>query len=198
MKTVFLIRHGDKERKPNDPVLTELGLKQAFESGLFLQQFPIQKIIASPMARTLQTAAEIVKSLNLEIKKDKRLIERMVWSSYDIDKTELMKEWAKATMDRNYQPKFGDSSTVTGARVTALVEELPDESNTLLVTHGGAILDFLRTNFGDETLKELKRDYPEGTDFLMRHCAINKIIIDNDQKKLELLNYTKHLSVETE
>jgi broad specificity phosphatase PhoE len=198
MKTVFLIRHGDKERIPGDPHLTELGKKQAFESGVFLEQFSIDKVISSPMTRTLQTTAEILKTLKLDFSEDKRLIERMIWSSYDVKKEDLMKDWFKATNNRQFKSKFGDTSFDTGARVTAVIEEVPENSTALLVTHGGATLDYLRNTFGDNALESIKTEYPGGTDFMMRHCAINKVVFTKNGPQLKMLNYNDHLSVKTE
>lgn len=198
MKTVFLIRHGDKERKPGDPVLTELGKKQAFESGVFLEQFEIDKIISSPLTRTIQTTEEIDKTLKLNYSIDKRLFERMIWPSYNVEKADLMKDWIKATHNRHFKSKFGDSSYETGERVATVIEELPENSTTLLVSHGGAICDYLRNTFEDQTLKDIHVEHPEGKEYLMCHCAINKVTFTKNGPKLEMLNYNDHLSVKTE
>ena len=191
MTTIYLIRHGQKHTHVGDPGLTEVGIKQAKQTGQYLSQFPISKIISSPTKRTIETAKNIVEIMDLEYSSDNDLIERMDWTDPNVTRNEFLQEWIKSTNNRDYVPKYGDSSKSTGKRVSQLINKIADE-HIVLVTHGGAILDYLRNIFGDEKISKLRKQYDEGEDYQMQNCAINKIIID-DQPTLELLNFVEHL-----
>lgn len=64
MTTIYLIRHGQKQSHVGDPGLTDIGLKQAQQTGEYLSQFPISKIVSSPFKRTVETAEQIACALN--------------------------------------------------------------------------------------------------------------------------------------
>lgn len=198
MTTIYLIRHGQKQLLAGDPGLTEVGLQQAQETGRYLKQFPITKIIASPYKRTIETAQQIGNVLNLDHVLHNALVERMNWSDQGVTRQEFLQEWIKATNDREYIPKYGDSSLATGQRIHQFVAETAsDNEHLVLISHGGAILDYLRNIFGDEEVALLRTTYEEGEDFQMLNCAINKVVLDRDPR-LELLNYVKHLSNQSE
>ena len=198
MTTIYLIRHGQKQVHAGDPSLTQIGFDQAKETGEYLKQFPINKIISSPLKRTVETAQQIAKVLNLKYSLDKALIERMIWSDPKITRQEFIREWIKSTNNREYVPKYGDSSRATGERIHQLVNKVSkDQNHIVFVTHGGAILDYLRNMFGDERLSSIKIAYQEGNDFQMMNCAINKIVSDN-KPVLKMLNFTEHLTTKSE
>ncbi|MBU0579030.1 histidine phosphatase family protein [Patescibacteria group bacterium] len=192
MTTIYLIRHGQKHRHAGNPSLTEVGINQAKQTGKYLSQFPISKIISSPTKRTIETAKNIAEVMNLEYSSDKNLIERMDWTDSNVTRSEFLQEWIKATNNRDYIPKYGDSSKDTGKRVSQLINKITD-SHVVLVTHSGAIFDYLRNIFGDEKLSDLRKQYDEGEDYQMQNCAINKIVID-DKPMLVFLNFVEHLS----
>lgn len=192
--TIFLIRHGQKLPEIGDPGLTEIGFQQAQETGRWLQQFPIEKIISSPLKRTTQTAREIATLLGQEYSQDDALRERMNWSDPALSRDDFIAEWTRSTQDRAYIPRFGDSSLATGQRMQTLVQTIVREHRSaVLVTHGGAILDYLRTVFGDDALAQIAFQYPKGQDFQMMNCAINRVTF-SATPKLELLNFTDHLT----
>lgn len=199
MLTIHLIRHGQKESNPGDPGLTELGISQAKLAGKYLSQFPISKIIASPYKRTQQTAQNIGEQLGLDFETHDALKERMNWDHESIPKEEFLSEWTKATHDRNYIPKWGSSSQATGKGINELVKSFKSvqPQHIVLVSHGGAIVDFLRTVCGDEAIKELEKQYPEGKDYQMLNCSINTIIF-GEEPTIELLNFIDHLDESSE
>jgi probable phosphoglycerate mutase len=194
MITIYLVRHGQKLPHAGDPGLTKIGLRQAKETGEYLKQFPITKIISSPHKRTVEIAQQITQVLNLKHSLHNALIERMNWEDQGITRQEFIQEWITATNDREYIPKYGDSSLATGQRIHQLVTEISkDSDHVVLVTHGGAILDYLRSIFGDEQMAVLRTQYDEGEDFRMMNCAINKVVF-SDVPSLELLNFIDHLT----
>lgn len=192
---IYLIRHGQKEDLPSNPNLTPLGYKQAEETGKYLAKFPITKVIASPLNRTVQTAEVITKELKLNFELDSNLVERMEWPKENIPRRDFTAEWVKATHQRDYQPKYGDSSLATGKRLEKVISNLdPIHQHVVLVTHGGAIFDYLRNVFNDEILKDLVIYYDGiGNDYQMKNCAINQVEI-TDSISLKKLNFTDHLS----
>lgn len=193
-KTIYLVRHGQKVAEFGDPGLTEEGKQQAKETGIYLQQFPITQIISSPFRRTQETAAEIAHELHLSYTVDDALVERMNWNGNGVSYESFVKEWVVATHNRDYIPAFGDSSRRTGEKIKKLVNNLTATAGAhiVLVTHGGAIVDYLRTVFGDEKLAKIRFQYEEGEDYQMMNCAINKIVYSRGPV-LELLNFTAHL-----
>lgn len=194
MTTIYLVRHGQKHPHAGDPGLTEVGMNQAKETGLYLKQFPINKVISSPYKRTVETAIQIATVLNLEYSLHDALVERMNWGGDGVDKRMFLKEWVKSTNERDYTPAYGDSSQATGQRIHRLITDVSEDGDhILLVTHGGAILDYLRNLIGDEPLQTLRTTYEEGADFRMLNCAINAVLL-SDKPVLKLLNFTEHLT----
>lgn len=194
MTTIYLIRHGQKELHAGDPGLTKIGIKQAQQTGEYLSQFPITKIVSSPFKRTVETAQYIAQVLNLKYTSHEALVERMNWSDPTVTRQQFLQEWIKATNDREYVPPYGDSSLATGQRIETLINEIvAKDDHIVLVTHGGAILDYLRNLFGDDEVSVLRTSYDEGDDYQMMNCAINKVVLSKSPS-LELLNFINHLT----
>lgn len=191
--TIYLIRHGEKESGVSDPGLTTIGKRQARATGKHLSQFPISRIISSPFRRTVETAQHIGSVLGLTHEVDDALVERMEREVDRVNRDQFFTEWVKATHDRTYKPSYGDSSYFTGQRIQMLIESLADsDDHVVLVSHGGAIVDYLRNTFGDAAVAQLQRDYDLGTDYEMRNCAINTVVLGT-APKIELLNFVEHL-----
>lgn len=199
MSTIHLIRHGEKKLEPGNPGLTDLGVQQAIQTGNFLNNFSVSQLIASPLKRTKQTAQYIAKQLKLDYTTNDLLIERMIWDDPSVSRTKFLKEWIEATKHRNYVPKWGDSSYQTGKRVTEVIDnlKLAAEDHAVVVTHGGAIIDYLRNILGDKAVQTLVCEYELGQDYQMLHCSINTVEIDENNQIIRL-NYSKHLSAKTE
>ena len=196
MKTIYLVRHGQKQPDPGDPGLTDLGVKQSIQTGEFLKNLKINQVISSPFKRTLETAKNISSVLNIQYQISDQLVERMNWEGGSVAKEEFQIEWNKATNDRNYQPKFGNSSKETGNRIEQFTNNLQDNSSIILVTHGGAIMDYVRNFTEDKKIAHLKVMYKNGEDYTLANCAIFKVVISKSPK-LELINYTNHISSPT-
>jgi len=92
---VFLTRHGEREDHVNpkwylnavnvfDPPLSERGFRQASELGQRLKSEGITHIIASPFTRTIQTAIEVAKHLNLKIHIDMGIAEHMETKHFQV------------------------------------------------------------------------------------------------------------------
>ncbi len=197
--TLHLIRHGQKFEHVGDPGLTDLGKQQSKETGVYLQRFPIAEIWSSPLARTAQTAQGIAQELGLEFQESPLLLERMNWGDDSISREEFIDEWIASTRNREYVPRFGDSSRQTGKRVEQLLAQLPSrpQEHVVFVTHGGTIADFLRNFFPDDELVPLYKEYQEGREFSVYNCSITTLELE-PQLTPQHLNFVDHLSAVTE
>lgn len=195
MKTFFLIRHGDKHPIPPDPELNELGHKQAQTTAQYLKQFPITKIITSPLLRTQQTALHIANALQLTLETDLRLRERLNWGDDPTQSREnFIHLWMQTSKDRAFVPHIGLSSLQAGKSLEQVVSELTvsDHQYIALVTHGGIIADFLRNVFPERELSALVREYPDGFDYEVSECSVTEILIGNTFKLMRA-NDSAHL-----
>ena len=67
--TVYLTRHFEKTKEPNDPKLTEKGNKQAEIFASLLDNKPISTIYSTDYRRTILSAKPLATTLNLVIEK---------------------------------------------------------------------------------------------------------------------------------
>jgi broad specificity phosphatase PhoE len=195
-QTFYLVRHGQKYDQMGDPSLTEKGQEQAKKTAVYLKQFPIQKVIASPLLRAQQTAQIIASEFQLPVETDPLLKERMNWGDLPNQTfVSFLKEWAKTTHNREFDPKNGDSSKATGERVEKVIQDLNKENDkhVVLVTHGGTIADFLRNIFGDQKLKSIVQYFGPVTDFKVTECSITIVEKKDHDFELKALTYHQHL-----
>jgi broad specificity phosphatase PhoE len=152
MTMAYLVQHGEKERLPGDPGLTQAGRQQAIQAGQWLRDQGVRTLYSSPMRRALQTAGGIASVTGLAIQTDARLRERLNWDGrqpFDA----FLDLWARTTDDRDLVPPGGESSRQAGARLMAFLADLPaTPSPVAAVTHGGVTIDLLRTLLGDDAL----------------------------------------------
>lgn len=195
MQNIYLVRHGEKELVPPDPSLTPKGFIEALKTGIFFENFVRVKIISSPLKRALQTAEEISKKIKVNIKTDNLIRERINFGDKaGQKKEEFLIDWEKTTIDRRYVPRAGESSLATGERMRNFLFDLPlKPTNIILVSHGGAISDLLRTLYGDEIIFPLLYDKDKNRPFYVKHCSITHLVRDNKKFKLKMINDTSHL-----
>ena len=110
------------------------------------------------MRRAIETAAPIAAELDLVATPDARLRERMNWEcapEQPID--EFLREWRRASADRSYEPRGGDSSHHAASRFVGALDAIAEShsGSAIVVTHGGVTTDALRTLLGDATLRSL-------------------------------------------
>lgn len=198
MITIYLIRHGEKERTSGDPALTPLGTKQAIQTAQFLKTQKINLIITSPRKRAHHTAKIISTHLNLPILFDKRLNEKMNWGDKKGETfEEFFNEWRKTQIDRNYKPIHGESSLETGKRFKSVLDELShkhDNKNIAVISHGGAIGEFLRNIFSEDLLTFSIDEESDSKYVAISECSITLVTNENDSFRLVRLNDTTHLS----
>lgn len=82
-ETIFLIRHGTPDWSRSDlpyhlppgPPLTEKGKAEALALAAFLKSASVQRLVSSPLERTLYTAQIVAQSLEIPLLVDDRLME---------------------------------------------------------------------------------------------------------------------------
>ena len=156
---ILIVQHGEKERLPGDPGLTEAGRRQAEVTARWLRSHhAVTRIVSSPLRRAVETAAPIAALLDLDVSADARLRERMNWEG-EPEQTlaAFASEWRRASADRSFVPRSGDSSQQAAARFLAamadLAEEAGDDGQVVVVTHGGVTVDAIRTLLGDAPVR---------------------------------------------
>ena len=172
MTTFFLVRHGETEWNVErriqgwaDSPLTSLGVAQAEDHGQLLGKFGIDRIIASPLGRAMQTVAPIVRETNVPAEHDVRLREVCMgdWSGRTSQELQslYLDQWQTRQDDpEGYCPPNGESRLDVKRRVAPLVAELNDASHqeVVLVSHGITIrmlLDLL-LGLSDYTRQKLR------------------------------------------
>lgn len=155
MTVIYLVQHGDKERVPGDPGLTELGRAQAAVTARWLQDRGLHALYSSPLRRALETAEPISHASDLDIQIDDRLRERLNWDGTQTFDA-FLADWERSTQDRDLVLGNGESSRSAGERLRGFFLGLAGASGPVaIVSHGGVTTDLLRTLLGDEGLSAL-------------------------------------------
>jgi len=182
------VRHGDKVRGIGDVPLSERGIYEAHKAAVFLASQKISYICASPALRTMQTAEATAQLLKKKVCVDVRLKERIDYGEDGItDYNYYVHLCGKSSSDRSYILPNGNTSISCGKRFKKIINELMKKwyINSLIVSHGGIIADFLRNEFGDEYLNSM--DVSFGKYKIVRSCSITTISIDVHTKRITLL-----------
>jgi broad specificity phosphatase PhoE len=123
--TVFyVVQHGEKERLPGDPGLTELGRGQAERTALWLSRAGVTAVFSSPLRRARETADAIASVVGAPVREDGRLRERMNWDGSQPFEN-LLADWAACDRDRHFVPRSGDSSWQAGERFCSFLRMPP-------------------------------------------------------------------------
>ena len=150
MVRLFLVRHAESEWNPVgryqgllDPELSERGRIQAKLLASAFEKEKIDVIYSSPLKRTYQTATEIASKHNLEVIKEKRIIEidHGVWSGMLVDEVkEKYPEDFRRWLEEPHKVKFegGESLEEVHERVREFlkfVKENHQNQTVLAVSH---------------------------------------------------------------
>lgn len=201
-QTIWIARHGNRldfvdpewfenADRPYDPPLSDDGVIQAQELARRLEKEAIAHIFVSPFLRTVQTAFEVAKVLNLPLKLEAGLGEWLNpdWMTHDPDIFNMGALFARyPCIDINYQshlePQYPESEAEMMARtakvVQHLVREYPD--NILLIGHGASVLG------ATQGLLRSPISMP------ITLCCLTKLIRTSNGWDLELKADTSHLS----
>jgi len=150
--TIYLVQHGDKERSPGDPGLTELGRRQAAVTARWLRETEPKALYSSPLRRARETAESVGAATGLVVRVDSRLRERLNWDGTQAFDA-FLAEWDRSTEDRDLVLDNGESSRSAGERLRLfLVDLVGDGGPVAVVSHGGVTVDLLRNLLGDDGL----------------------------------------------
>lgn len=163
MGIVYVVQHGEKQRLPGDPGLTELGIRQAELAAEALRDKGLAAVYASPLLRSRMTADRLAGAVGLAVRTEARVAERMNWDG-SVPFGRFAEDWARATADRDFVPAVGDSSRAAGERFREFLEERAGDGPIAIAGHGGATVDLLRTLLGDAAVPEvlLREGVPSG------------------------------------
>jgi broad specificity phosphatase PhoE len=201
-QTLWIARHGNRldfvnptwfvtAERPYDPPLSKDGFIQAQELGHRLKSERIAHIFASPFLRTVQTAYEVAKILDMPIKLEAGLSEWLNPDWMAVTPERLPREVLAAeypAIDLSYTsrliPQYPESEEMMKARMgeaaRRLVAEFSEE--ILLVTHGA---------FVEQGTAGLVGGNPKVTAEL---CCLVKLVRDSQIWEMELNGDTSHLS----
>lgn len=201
MSTTFhLVRHGLKERRIGDVPLTSEGVLQAEATALHFAKATslITKILTSPLRRAQETASMIARHTRSHITEDPRLRERANWGDCpDQSFEEFITMWDRCTSDPDYIPPVGDSAKQAGERLASLLTELaneePENSNIIVVAHGGLITDFLVQTFTEGELNVWHSNFIAMQNQLIPECSITTLIHDQSNYTIGAFASTVHL-----
>jgi broad specificity phosphatase PhoE len=153
---LFLIRHGETADNAQmrylgtrDEPLTDKGIRQARQVANALSQFPIKAIFASPLRRAADTAIQIQKACEVDLRSDSRLMEGSFGRWEGLTRAEVMRlggrdarQLARWESNPACAPPGGESIKKLQKRMISLVYELKAEyegSSVVLVSHVGPI-----------------------------------------------------------
>ncbi len=203
MVTVYLTRHGQTEWNlekrlqghGNSP-LTEFGINRAKELSKRMKDIKIDKIYTSPIERAYKTACIVRGDKDTEIKIHEGLKE-MNFGDYEGRITEdVMKEnpdWdISAIMRGNLEMRAPNGETLgeVRKRVNSAMKDILEENEgkSILIVGHGITLKAILAFFNDE----------EANNEVMGQATLTKVIVDNDNFKIEFKNDGRHFTEKEE
>ena len=164
---LYLVRHAQSQGNTGEDLttgdadLTEVGWEQARRLGERLTSQRINRIYASPLRRTQQTASAIAEACDLEVLSKADLTEVVLGQAdYDIrllPEDELARVAERITTEGSWDAFPGsEGSTAARKRVRSVIHEIVDAhpgERLVLVSHAGFIQTFVSLVLG------LQRDF---------------------------------------
>ncbi|MGA9841178.1 MAG: histidine phosphatase family protein [Nitrososphaeraceae archaeon] len=152
MALAILMRHGEAENNVNrvlvgrhlESHLTSYGRQQVAEAARFFQDVPIEKIYASPVIRTIETAEIVSKILGTSYEIDERLYEIDLGILVGMNYEEIVNKYGNLFLkfyaeQDPFLVKCGvETFTSVKERVNSLLNEIRvnyTDENILMVTH---------------------------------------------------------------
>jgi len=191
---LYLVRHGqtdwNRQRRimGRHPVpLNETGSQQVQRLALSLKSWPIEKMVSSPMLRTVESAKIISEALGLPFEEDEGLCEISVgewegkyWDQMDSDPVVKAFE----TTPSITRPPGGETLTEVQNRAVKSIWRIIQEagiSNLLLVSHADTIRAIL-AHF-------IQMDLDPSRRFQIDNASLSVIKINPIKSRLILMNY---------
>lgn len=157
LERLYIIRHCKATGQAPDAELTGDGFTQAQELADFLIDKKIETIVCSPFLRAIQSIQPLAQRLDLNIKIDNRLAERVLSSE---NLTDWMNHLRISFTDLDKCLPGGESSRDAMKRILSVTDELhnTDYKSIAIVTHGNLMSLLLRhfnNQFGFEQWQSL-------------------------------------------
>ena len=202
IENIYTVRHGSRldfeddnwkinAVRPDDPPLSEKGMKQAVKTAEFLKNRGIRHIFSSPFYRTLQTAGVIASALNLRINVEDGLSEWLnpLWfDDYPVILSQQEREKEFDMIEKDYNsvvyPVFPEREENVDVfiRIKQVLNKLIYSmlNTVLIVGHGATVSQIGRVLL----------DFPAFLDF--GYCAVNHLKYENNKWNLKM-GTSKHL-----
>ncbi|MGD1921124.1 MAG: histidine phosphatase family protein [Pleurocapsa sp.] len=201
-QTVWIARHGNRLDFVNpewfntaplryDPHLSEDGFVQAAELGQRLKNEKINHIFASPFLRTIQTATEVARVINLPIKLEAGLGEwhnpEWMTQTPEIHSQDFLAK-KYPLIDWNYQsqftPNYPENKAEVYRRTAKTIQKLVfDFSDNILIVGHGVSVHGVTYGLAPETPR-----------MKVPLCSLTKVIWNGDRWQLEFFANTSHLT----
>jgi len=197
----FLVRHGQSEWNLEgryqgvlNTKLTEEGQEQAGLAAEYLSKVDFAGFYSSPIGRTIETAEIFKKKLGRDYKISENLREMNFgkWEGLKFDDIILkygtdFQNWIKDPFKNppTDGESFNDIIKRGSQEINKIISENKDDSNILLVTHGGFIVAML--------VHWLQISPQRWSSIIQNHSAINIVVIDKDIPYISQINFTGHL-----
>ncbi len=185
---IYLCRHGETEYNREgriqgqlDSSLTPLGRKQARAMadrlGALIDDPAGWRLVASPLARTRETAAPIAERLGLPVELDSRLMEIHVGAWQDQLHNTLLKAHPELDNDRLWCFRAPGGETYEGmlARIRSWLDEQPQDANVIVVSHGVAGRLLRALVLGLDPAAAMRQDIPQDAIFRIDQGRIDRI-----------------------
>lgn len=167
---IYLIRHGQTdwnvERKiqgQTDIPLNINGKQQAKDAAEEIANLKIDKIISSDLSRAKETAEIINKKVGAKITFDKRLRE-VNYGNYEGAQIDKFTDEQWKIFNETPEKIKGESRQQVYDRVKSVIDEIKDDENVLVVTHGGSLRMMLyyannKDSFDMDSYNEFSKDF---------------------------------------
>lgn len=157
MQSIYLVRHCKASGQQPEAPLTEEGVRQSEALVEFFIDKEIDYIISSPFERAVSTIRPLALKINVDIRLDDRLSERILSSN---DLPDWMDKLKESFSDLDMKLPGGESSQEAMDRGVSVIHELFDrpEERAIVVTHGNLmalILKHFDNRFGFDEWKAL-------------------------------------------
>tara|TARA_Y100000992_G_C21137093_1_gene429448 strand:+ start:55 stop:591 length:537 start_codon:yes stop_codon:yes gene_type:complete len=148
-RSIWFVRHAQSEYNQkklftgwHDPNLTEHGKEKAHQLKKDLEGINFSHVFSSPLKRAYYTALILVHKDKIVV--DDRLKERSYgdWSAKNKEQVKELEgedNYRAARRGWNTSPPNGESLRDVSIRVKPFIENLPDQGNILVVSHGNTI-----------------------------------------------------------
>ena len=198
---LFLVRHGKtrwnsegRYQGITNTDLTREGVQQAKLSATYLSKVQFSGIYSSPLGRAVETAEAFKKVLkkNYVIRENLKEVSFGKWEGLKFDEINEKynsdyQNWLKDPYSN--PPTEGESfASLTKRALNELgiiFEENPDNSNILIISHGGLIVPLL--------VYWLKMPPEKWSSIIQSHGAINIVYLDKEFTYISQINFTGHL-----